>query len=102
MSGDLTGLCLYMLNTHSILTQLGNYQKLPFKILQKFKLGLLGDQSSDLVCFDMWFKLDQKPNSLFLSVAKQTPFKIDFLTDAYTYASAGVKGFKLAYWETSC
>jgi len=35
----------------------------------------------------------------------QTPFKIDFLTDAYTQVDAinvKFRGFNLAYWETTC
>jgi len=32
----------------------------------------------------------------------QTPFQLNFLSDAFSYAIARYKGFKLVYWETTC
>jgi hypothetical protein len=34
--------------------------------------------------------------------AAQTPFTLDFLTDAYSMVAAKMRGFKLVYWQTTC
>ncbi len=41
----------------------------------------------------------------FFISGSQTPFKLDFLTDAYTQATtpaAKTRGFRLNYWQTTC
>jgi hypothetical protein len=36
--------------------------------------------------------------------ASQQPFRLDFLSDAFTVYDAAtmMKGFKLVYWQTTC